>query len=287
MKWIALVAALAACGKHRDRPMNKQAAEALFDELPIDAPPGMSDLTIDDRGVLWAIAERDRKVVEISLGEGTPTVVTHDLTGIPDGIDTEAIAWLGDASFAIGLEGEDAPVAGLAYARLVGGTLAVTTTQDFTSAQLGVEPTVNHGIEAVCGTRGQLLAAAEIVGTDPDGTRWASLLRLEGDATSRVKLHLMTKTGKISALHCTFDADGTAHVVALSRHYGVCRILSFDVTRAQTDVTPKLEYDLSSIIGGSLNLEGIVRLPDGRLVLINDNQGRKADGPTMLLVFHR
>lgn len=285
MKWIALVAALVACGKDH-RPIDKEAAAALFDEITIDAPPGTSDLTIDDRGVLWAVAERDRKVIEIALGNGTATVTSHDLTGIPAGVDTEAITWLGDGSFAIGIEGGTIPLAGIIYAKLTNGSIVAGDTQRFDAAQLGVAPTINHGIEAVCGKAGQLLAAAEIAGVDPDGTRWASLLRIEGDTTTRAKVHLTTKTGKISALHCTFDPEGTAHVLAVERHYGVSRILSFDAPRGATDIVPKLEYDLAPVVG-SLNIEGITKLPDGRIVLVNDNQGATSSGPTKLLVFHR
>lgn len=285
MKRIALVAALAACGT-RDRPIDKEAARALFDEIEIDAPPGISDLTIDDRGVLWAIAERDRKVLEIALGSGTATVTSHDLTGIPGGVDTEALAWLGDGSFAIGIEGSTIPIAAIVLAKLTGGAIVAGDTQRFDADQLGVAPTINHGIEAVCGKTGQLLAAEEIAGVDPDATRWASLVRVEGDQTTRAKLHLTTKTGKISALHCTFEPDGTAHAVAVERHYGVSRVLSFDVPRGAADITPKVEHDLAPVVG-SLNIEGIAKLPDGRLVLVNDNQGATASGPTKLLVFHR
>jgi hypothetical protein len=285
MKWIALVVLLAACGKHKDKPVDQEAAKALFDEVPLTVPPGMSDLSVDDHGTLWAISERDRKVVEIHLGP-PPTVITHPLEGVPDGLDTEALAWLGDGSFALGYEGAHTPVAGILFAQLKDGKVVIDRSRSFTASELGVEPTINHGIEAVCGRPDQVLAAAEVVGTDTDGTRWASLLRVSGDTIIGTRLHLTTKTGKISAMHCTMDADGTAHVVAIERHYGECRILSFDVSPQATTITPKVEYDLAPVIGDSFNLEGIARLPDGRLVLINDNQGREAKGATKLLVFH-
>jgi hypothetical protein len=285
MKWIALVVVLAACAKRHDKPADEKAAKALYDEVVIEAPPGMSDLTVDDHGTLWAISERDRMVLEIHLGP-PPRVVRHALDGVPAGIDTEALAWLGDGSFAIGFEGASTPAAGILFAQVKDEKLVVTSSESVTASDLGVAPTINHGIEAVCGRSGQVLAAAEIAGTDKDGTRYASLLRFSGDTILGARLHLTTKAGKISALHCTFDTDGTAHVIAIERHYGECRILSFDVSPRATDITPKVEYDLGPVIGDSLNLEGITRLPDGRLVLINDNQGRTANGATKLLVFH-
>ena len=89
--------------------------------------------------------------------------------------------------------------------------------------------------------------------------------------------------GKISALYCTLDPDGTAHVVAIERHYGVSRILRFTAKRGDAEVTPTVELDLAPILHDSLNLEGIVQLPDGRLAAVNDNQGRSVNGPTELL----
>src|SRR6185436_11229475 len=99
MRGLVLVA-LVACGKHHEPgPIDREAARGVFEELPLPgAPPGMSDLTVDDRGVLWAISERDRVVLEIELGKPP---VHHALDGVPDGIDTEGIAWLGDGRFAI------------------------------------------------------------------------------------------------------------------------------------------------------------------------------------------
>ena len=46
-----------------------------------------------------------------------------------------------------------------------------------------------------------------------------------------------------------------------------------------------MTLDLSPILEDSLNLEGIVQISDGRLVAINDNQGRTIDGPSELRSF--
>jgi hypothetical protein len=43
--------------------------------------------------------------------------------------------------------------------------------------------------------------------------------------------------------------------------------------------------DLGPVLRGSLNLEGLARLPDGRPVAAVDNQYRTITGPDELLVF--
>jgi hypothetical protein len=101
---------------------------------------------------------------------------------------------------------------------------------------------------------------------------------------------LTSDQGKISALFCTFSPDGTADVLAIERHYGVSRIISFTAPPDATDITPKVALDLWPIVRDryheKLNLEGIVKLADGRWVLVNDNQGANVEGPTKLFVFH-
>ena len=284
IRFLALCAALVACGKHRHGDIDRDKARELWDVIQIDSPPGVSDLSIDDRGVLWAIPERDREILEITLPAGT--VIHHPLDGVPPGLDTEAIAWLGDGKLALGTEGGHEPTASILFVERNGDRYAVTSSRPLTSQELGVELTVNHGAEAVCGRAGDLLIGIESVGKLPDGTRWAPLARLQGDRLTVSKLHLTTSTGKISALTCWFDGD-VVHALAIERHYGVSRILRLDLPPGVADVIPEVELDLGPVLNDTLNLEGITRLPDGRLVVVNDNQGSKADGPTELLVFHK
>ena len=141
--------------------------------------------------------------------------------------------------------------------------------------------------EAVCGHGGDMLVGIEetqVIG----GVRSAPLVRFrrDGKQYTVARLRLTTDTGKISALDCTFDPDGTAHAFAIERHYGVHRILAFDAPPDARDIiTPRLVLDLDPILHGALNLERLARLPDGRFVAVNDNQGATIDGPTELLVF--
>jgi len=283
MRTVALLA-LVACGKHHHGQIDREKARALWDEVPIATPPGVSDLSVDDRGVVWAIPERDRELDEIALPAAT--VVHHPLDGVPDGDDTEALAWLGDGRFALGTEGGHARTAGVLFAERSGDRYVVTRSRPLSSQELGVELGVNRGAEAICGRDGDLVVGIETVGRLPDGTRWAPLARLTGDRLTVTKLRLTTDTGKLSALTCAFDGD-VIHALAIERHYGVSRILRFDLAPGATEVTPAVELDLGPVLNDTLNLEGIARLPDGRLVLVNDNQGGTVDGPTELLVLHR
>jgi hypothetical protein len=286
MKRAAIALGLVACGKHhREPPGDLDRARALFDEIAIDVPPGESDLTIDDRGHVWAIAERDHVITEIEVGT-PPRLTPHPLDGVPDGLDTEALTWLGGTQFAIGTEGQDDPTASVLYAELGGdGHIRVQRERRLSPDDLGVKLTKNHGVEGMCSTSDQLLVAIESVGHDATG-RWAPLVRIHGDAITLSHWRLTTDEGKVSALACTFAADGTADILAIERHYGVSRIVHGVAAPGAVDITPTVELDLFPINGDRLNLEGLVRLADKRWVIINDNQGSRTDGPTELLVFH-
>ncbi|HSN30143.1 MAG TPA: hypothetical protein VLT45_27840, partial [Kofleriaceae bacterium] len=76
-----LLVLLAACSRGHDRtpPLHT----ALWDAVELATPPGMSDLALDDKGHLWAIAERDRVVVEMQP-DGTG-LQRHPLDGVPGG----------------------------------------------------------------------------------------------------------------------------------------------------------------------------------------------------------
>jgi hypothetical protein len=284
MKRAAIAIALVACSK-RSEPPERERAHALFDEVEIAVPPGESDLTLDDRGHLWAIAERDRVVTEIELGT-PPKLTPHPLDGVSDGLDTEALTWIGGTHFVIGTEGQHEPTASLLYAELgADGHLRVQRERALTADELGVTLIVNHGVEGICGADDQLLVAIESVGRDSAG-RWAPLVRIHAGVLTVAHWRLTTEGGKLSALSCTFAPDGTADVLAIERHYGVSRIVHGVVPPGTGDIAATVELDLFPINGDRLNLEGIVRLPDKRWVLVNDNQGARVDGPTELLVFH-
>jgi hypothetical protein len=291
--WL-LVLALGACGKHDDDKSAVAMPPAPFDEVEVDLPPGTSDLSLDDQGHLWAVAERDRVVAEIVLDteHKTATVTRHPLDNVPEGVDTEALSWLGGGKFAIGTEGQEVPTASVMFGELGSdGHIALHPGIDLTDQILGITLIKNHGVEAVCGRGDDLLVAIESWGTFDDKTRWAPLVRVHAGAVTGVqKLKLTTATGKISAVTCKFAPDGTIDATAIERHYGVSRILTFSVPLGKDLITPTVALDLWPVVRdryhAKLNLEGIVTLPDGRWVMVNDNQGARVDGPTKLFVFH-
>jgi len=272
------ILALVACG-HAPAPDTSR-----YDAIELDSPPGVSDLALDDRGTLWAIPERDHFVLEIALPAGT--VKRHPLDGVPAGVDTEGLTWLAPGRFAIGTEGQDAPTASVLYAEARGDRVAVTSERVLGDDELGVHVTPNHGAEAICGRDGDVIVGIEATGKLPDGTRFAPLARLRGGAIATSRLRLTSSTGKISALACSFATDGSVDAYAIERHYGVSRILHFTVPAVPGEITPTVVVDLDAIFHGAFNFEGLVRLPDGRFVLVNDNQGRTAEGPTDLFLLH-
>ena len=292
-----MLALLVACKKHdADHHATAVAQPPLpFDELEVALPPGTSDLALDDHGHLWSIAERDREIDEIVLTEKpfAVTIVKHPMDGVPDGLDTESVAWLRDGTFAIGTEGQNDPTASVMNGALQpNGHIAVTPGVALTSEQLGVELTVNHGAEGLCGHGDDMLVGIESFAKLPDGTRWSPIVRMHAGAVVGVqKLWLTSSKGKISALSCRFAADGSADVIAIERHYGVSRIITFTAPAGSTaDITPKVALDLWPIVRDvyheKLNLEGIVKLADGRWVMVNDNQGAHVEGVTELFLFH-
>lgn len=292
MRRALVLIALIACKRSDDDPKKTTALPpSPFDEVDVDLPPGSSDLALDDQGHLWSIAERDRVISDIVLTDKA-VVTHHSIVGVPDGVDTEAIAWLGGGKFAIGTEGQQQPSAAVLFGELAAnGDITVHPALSFTNDELGLTMTKNHGVESLCGRGDDLLVGIESWSTLPDGTRWSPILRLHAGAITGVaKLRLTSDRGKLSAMYCTFAPDGTADVIAIERHFGVSRILSFSVPVGAKEITPKIAMDLWTVVRDryheKLNLEGIVALADGRWVMVNDNQGAEVDGPTKLFVFH-
>ncbi len=289
---VVVVGALASCGTPHETVPASRPEPVSFEEIPVDLPHGTSDLSLDDRGHLWSIAERDPEIDELVLG-GTPpsvSITRHPLEGVPPDVDTEALAWLGDGKFAVGTEGHDAATAAVMSGTMrADGHIELTPWLSFADDQLGVVLRPNHGVEALCGHGDDLLVGIETTGRRDDGTRWAPLVRVHAGAITGVhELRLTTGGGKVSALFCAFHRDGTIDLLAIERHFGVARILKATVVPGVAEVTPTVALDLWPVVRdrfhGKLNLEGIVQLADGRWVLVNDNQGGNLEGPTELFV---
>ena len=278
---LACFVLLAACGKDIDR----EKAAVLFDEIKLDTAPGLSGLAADSDGGIWTIAERDEKAYRIVLDGLAPSLEMFPVTGLAPGLDLEGIAWLGHQQFALGTEGRVDGIATLLLAEQREQSLVITKSITIPAQRIGLELPANHGAEGVCGVASTILVAIEAVGTE-NGKRWAPIVRIvDGEIVRVNRLWLTTKTGKISALDCTVDKTGVAHVIAIERHFEVTKILRFDVPMTDGDLTPTEVLDLGPVLRSRLNLEGIAETSDGRVVAVVDNQWKTLQGPSLLLVF--
>lgn len=284
MRRLALVVGLAACGGHDDAPARPAPASSLI-EIPLATAPGLSGLAVDDAGALWTVAERAHTAYRITLDAALhPTVTAFAIEGAPEGNDLEAMAALGGDAFAFGTESMREGTATVLVAERRGGALVVARAIDITDAAAGTPIVPNHGVEGACGHGGTILAALESFGTEP--RRWAPVVRLVDGAVARTyKLWLTSATGRLSALDCTIDADGTVHAWAIERHFEVSRVLAFTLAPDGPEaITPEVVADLGATLHGDANLEGIARLPDGRLVTVVDNQWKTIQGASRLIL---
>ena len=273
---------VAACGRSE---MERERATQLFKEIELDTSPGLSGLASDDRGGLWTVSERRDNAYRISFdAHGKHMLETIAIENTPDKIDLEGIAWLGGDRFAFGTEGRIDGVATVLLAERRDKTMAITGRIELPAAQIGIELPANHGAEGVCGSGDEILVAIEGAGI-ADGKRYAPIVRIANGVIVRThRLWLTSKTGKISGLDCTF-VDGTAHVLAIERHFEVTKIHTFTVPPTDGDITPTVALDLGDVLKSRLNLEGIARSADGRVVAVTDNHWKIVQGPSLLLVF--
>ena len=274
---------LAGCGKSE---IDRERAAQLFREVTLDTAPGLSGLAADDSGGIWTVSERRERAYRITLdAANTPSLEEIPIENTPDDFDLEGIAWLGGDRFAFGTEGKKGGIATVLSAERRGATIAITGAIDLPQDRLGIRMRANHGAEGVCGSRETVIAAIEGAGV-ADGKRFAPVVRIESGAIVRThRVWLTTKTGKLSALDCSVAPDGTADVIAIERHFAETKILRFVVPPSAGDIVADVALDLGPVLRGQLNLEGIARMSDGRIVVVTDNHWKIIQGETRLLVF--
>jgi hypothetical protein len=169
------------------------------------------------------------------------------------------------------------------------GHIVVVPGFSLTSEEIGVALRANHGVEALCGTGAEVVVGIETTGVLRSGARYAPIVRVSGGARVVQRLELTTERGKLSALSCAVAANGNLDLLAIERDHGVTRILRARSRSDQLVIRPEVVVDLWPMIhqrfNEKLNLEGIARLRDGRIVVVNDNQGSGLGGPTWLFIF--
>lgn len=286
MRIAALAMLAAACGAPRPG-LDRDRASALFTRVTVDTggDHGLSGLAVAADGTLWTVAERGAVALAITLTGDRGTAVRHPVTGVPPGQDLEAAAMADDGLW-VGTEGHDPGVARVYHLARQGDALVATGAPlEVRDAEVGVRIGANHGAEGVCSAGALVGVALEEVGVT-DGRRWAPLVTVDTATGARrvQRVMLTSPTGKLSALDCWRDGD-RVRAVAVERHFEVTRLLGFDVGGVDPVIAPTVLLDLAPVLRGSLNLEGLVRLPDGRLVAVVDNQYRTITGPDELLVF--
>ncbi|MBC7793512.1 MAG: esterase-like activity of phytase family protein [Clostridia bacterium] len=251
------------------------------------SPEGLSGMTVDGDGAFVAVAERARELVRFrqdgAIFRADPKRIL--ISGVRDGLDTEAIAFIQGNTYAIGTEThhgrrDDA----ILMVEVEGETAQVTDEVQLDYGAWGQRAGINHGIEALCYANGALFIGAEVVVSDR-GRRYAPLARynLDTHAWSFGKLWLTTATGKVASFECrTGKQAGGIEVIAIERHFGVGRILRFEITRdgQLQELEPQVALDLQRLIDPLPNLEGIAWDARGDLVLVTDNSNVIVTKPT-------
>ncbi len=273
-----LVVGLAGCGSSAD----PDAPQVVGATLTVDgALTGFSGLDVDERGVFWAVAERGASFVLFD-----PDVLEEarvmPILGVPDGMDLESVALLGDRRVAVGTESRGArAVDSVLLVEAASRTAEVTGSIPVAWTLWGFdEAPDNQGVEGLCAADGVLLMAGEPVRVEGGG-RVAPIGRYDPRRDwIPYLLPLTSDEGKVSGLWCRTEED-VLEVWAIERHYGTVRLLRFEVP-ARGDggalAAPVVVKDLArSFPRGSFplgipNLEGLV-VHGGRGYMMADASG--------------
>ena len=253
--------------------------------VPDGGNPGISGADSDAAGVVWMVPERRRVLLRLREREGVLELAGAPLAieGVPEGLDTESLAVLGEGRLVLGTEAQrtrDHDL--LLFAERRGERVAVVESVALDYGGWRREAPRNKGIEGLCAAAGRLLVGVEWV-IQNGLLRYAPIAVYDLDERkwSYHRLRLSSGTGKLASLWCAAEGDHLA-AWAIERHYGVNRILRFEVplSGAVRDLVPS-RVDVLADERDSLNYEGIVRAADGTPILISDNQlGVALHGPT-------
>jgi hypothetical protein len=268
---VALLLACAGCPKKEPRGPGRIVT------LDTDVV-GLSGLTVDEHGALWASGEDGGAVLRID--PETFGVTRYAVQGGAPGTDLEAMTWVDGTRFVLGTETQakgrlhDVVLDG----RLDGGLFVVASVGNLDYARWNLTAPDNRGIEGICHVDGVLVLATELVERQR-GRRWAPLGMFDPKTQTWTahRVALTSKTGKLAAIDCR-RVDGSIQALAVERHYGVSRLLRFRVPPGPQGklLEPTAVTDLSGLISPLPNFEGLVWMEDGSAVLLTDNQYRGA-----------
>lgn len=269
-----------------EAPSDSPRAERI--ELAHDHPAGLSGLTIDGDGTLWAVPELERVILEIRDRRVARVV---PLDGDLRGLDVEAVTWIAGGRFAIGTEAHDPSREGdRIFVIEVGARARIVEEILLPYDAIGAVPDRGDGLEALCHTGGELVAVVEHV-VEADGMRFAAGGRraLAADASWRpFRVRLTTDIGKVSDVSCAPGVGGVeVHAIerGIDEERWVARVIRFtlppDSDGAVLDAD--VVYDLSDWLTDHPNPEGLAFDAAGDLWLVFDNFYGVRTGPNELL----
>ena len=239
---------------------------------------GLSGLSRDEHGAYWAPGEDADAVLRID--PDTFGVTRYAMVGAPKGTDIEALTWIDGTRFVLGTETQDKGRTRdvILDGRLDGGQFTVAPIGHLEYTRWGVTARDNHGIEGICHVDGVMVLATELAEEHRD-RRWAPVGMYDPKTQSWTahRVALTTDSGKLAAIDCR-DANGVIEALAVERHYGVSRLVRFQIPHGPEAqwIEPEVVADLSKLVTPLPNFEGLAWLEDGSAVLLNDNQYRGA-----------
>ncbi len=275
-------------GCHAKHTSSVSEGAPLFREVVLETSVnGLSGLTEDADGYLWAIGEQGDALVRIDPTHFT--VEEFAVTGAGSALEFESLAWVEETRFAIGTETDELSrkVDALLYGTLHGNDLAVDEAFVCEYREWSVSAPDSHGVEGLCHVAGRFLVAVELSWEDA-ATRWAPLGVYDPDlqAWTPHRLRLTTPTGRLSGITCKI-VDGDVIALTIERHFEVCKVLRVRVPMDGEGqrLQPEAELDLAKLIEDPPNFEGIVWREDDSLVLLVDNRYKgQANSPTRLFI---
>ncbi len=260
----------------------------------VEAMAGVSGLTADGSGTLWAVSERPPQLLALAyegdkLTLGGPPL---PLTGLDPELEAEAIAAIGDHEFVVGTERVGKRSSDqLLWIKVSRGRARVVNVIAIPYGLWAMAAKDNQGIEGVCFAAGRLVVAVEAV-LRQETKRYAPIAVYDVAAGTwrAARLALSTRRGKISGLACAKRGQDRIDVLAIERHFGIARLLRFSIPgallKAQSPepmtLTAKVQLDLHPFVKPLPNFEGLA-LRGNRMFVVTDNHYQTVTGPTYLL----
>lgn len=285
---LCFVSALA-CGACRDADTPDKTANdggVVLETFPVHGSLGISGLARSDDGTLWALPERDRRMIVIPPSGPITRVAIH---GAPEGVDLESLAWIGGATLAFGTESQKADrLTDPIYFGVVGEAgIELKPKLLFDYGAFSTRATRNAGIEALCAAGSKLVAVSEMV-LEVGGRRVAPMMvyDLKTGAAQRNTLLLLSEVGKIAGLSCrTMAGSDALEALAIERHFGISMVLRFIIPVGEKDQTLPSEmiFDFGARLTPPPNFEGIEWISEDEALLVSDNQFRTQTGETQLV----